>query len=78
MITIEVIIEGRADFSQQTWFDYCSTTLITNSNGKYILCDPGSNRDLLLKKLHERNINIDDIHYIFICVDCYILNVAHT
>ena len=33
MINFEVLIEGRADFSQKVWFDYCSTTLITNSEG---------------------------------------------
>ena len=66
MLSIEVIIEGRADFSQKIWFDYCSTTLITNSNEKYILCDPGSNRDLLIQKLHERNIHVNNIDFVFI------------
>lgn len=66
MPTIDILIEGRADFSKEVWFDYCSTTLISTSHGKKILVDPGSHRSLLLQKLNERNIIVDDIDYVFL------------
>lgn len=66
MPKIDILIQGVADFSKEIWFDYCSTTLITTSKGERIIVDPGSNRTLLLEKLNEHNLHIDDIDYVFI------------
>jgi len=66
MIKIDVLIEGVADFSQEVWSDYCTTTLVTTSDGSKILVDPGSDRSLLLNKLNEREIKVSDIEYVFL------------
>ncbi|MCX6730471.1 MAG: MBL fold metallo-hydrolase [Candidatus Roizmanbacteria bacterium] len=66
MLKVDVLIQGAADFSKEIWFDYCSTTLITTAEGKRIIVDPGSNRILLLEKLGEHNLQINDIDYVFI------------
>lgn len=66
MPKVDILIQGVADFSKEVWFDYCSTTLVTTSEGKKIIVDPGSNRILLLEKLSEYNLHVDDIDYVFI------------
>lgn len=66
MNKVDILIQGVADFSKETWFDYCSTTLITTTERKKIIVDPGSNRTLLLEKLNKNKLHIEDINYVFI------------
>jgi len=64
--TIDILIEGYATLTETGWVASGTTTLITTDNGAKIIVDPGCNRDLLLQRLAERGLAVDDIDYVFI------------
>lgn len=59
------INEGYAKKTNNGWIVNSSNCLI-KSEGKYILCDPGCNRQLLENSLSEHNISETDIDFVFL------------
>jgi len=74
MNQIDILIEGYAKVSkngpaspsQGGWVASSTSTLITTALGKYILVDPGANREKLLQKLEEKGLQTNDIEYVFL------------
>lgn len=66
MNQIDILIEGYAKVTDSGWVASGTTTLITTEQGTKIIVDPGCNRDLLLQRLAERKLTIEDIDYVFI------------
>ncbi len=64
MTKVKVLIEGYAKKTNKGWLATSSTTLIED-NGKKIIVDPGINRELLLKKLREQSLTLNDIDIVF-------------
>lgn len=64
MNTIKVLIEGYASISKKGVIASSTVTLI-RSNKINIIVDPGINRKLLLLKLEENNLKVDDIDFVF-------------
>lgn len=62
---VKVLIEGYAKKIKNGWLASPSTVLIRD-RGLIILVDPGSNKDLLLKKLIEENLKLNDVNIIFL------------
>ncbi len=65
MTEVKILIEGRVKKLTDGWLASPSTVLIKD-RGLTILVDPGSNKELLLKKLAEENLRPDDIDTIFL------------
>lgn len=65
MTTLKVLIPGYAIDKGDYWLASSSTTLISAGDIK-IIVDPGTNRSLLLQKLSEENLKVEDINYVFI------------
>lgn len=67
MNTVDVLIEGYVrELSESTWEASSTCTLITTTNGKRIIVDPGSNKTLLLTALTKRNLTVPDIDWVFL------------
>lgn len=67
MNKIEVLIEGYAKVNPDgTWKASSTTTLVRNNLGQIIIVDPGCNREMLLEKLAEVNLGVEDVDYVFI------------
>lgn len=64
MTKIKVLIKGYAKKTKIGWLASSTTTLIEDS-GKKIIVDPGINKELLLKKLQEERLALDDIDIVF-------------
>lgn len=64
MNKIKVLIEGYARKIKGGWLASSTTTLI-ESNGKFILADPGTNRELLLGKLKQNDLTVSDVDFVF-------------
>ncbi len=65
MAEVKILIEGYVKKLKDGWLASPSTVLIKD-NGLIILVDPGSNKELLLKKLAEENLEPNDIDMIFL------------
>lgn len=65
MAEVKILIEGHAKKLKDGWLASPSTVLIKDSDLN-ILVDPDSNRELLLKKLIEENLEPNDIDVIFL------------
>ncbi len=61
----KLLIEGYASIVANEWIVNSSTCFIETDSSK-IIVDPGCNSDLLLQKLFENNIDVNDINFIFI------------
>lgn len=64
MTTFKILIQGYAQETTDGWLASASTVLIEDS-GKKIIVDPGINRQLLLDKLRQEGLKIDDIDIVF-------------
>lgn len=64
MTKFKVLTQGYAKETESGWLASSTTILIENS-GKKILVDPGINRKLLLSKLEEEGLTVDDIDIVF-------------
>lgn len=64
MQKVTVLIEGYAEEIKGGWIASSSTVLI-EAGGKRIIVDPGVNRQLLLKKLKEKNLGPANIDFVF-------------
>lgn len=64
MNKVKVLIEGYAKEIKGGWLASSTTTLIESGKVK-IIVDPGVNRELLLGKLKENNLSLDDINFVF-------------
>lgn len=64
MAEVKVLIEGYAREIKGGWLASSTTTLIKDGKKK-ILVDPGTNRELLLKKLKEEGLTLDEIDFVF-------------
>jgi len=65
MAILKILIPGYA----REVDDNCiasSSTVYIEDNGKKIIVDPGTNRKLLLQKLDENNLKVEDIDYVFL------------
>lgn len=65
MNTVKVLIKGYAKQTENGWLASCTTTLIKTSKFN-ILVDPGINKELLLQKLDNENLKIEDIDIVFL------------
>ncbi len=65
MAKVKVLIEGYARETEDGWQASSSVVLVEDANRK-ILVDPGTNKELLLEKLSEKNLTFDDIDIIFL------------
>ena len=67
MTEVKVLIEGIAEIKKDgSWRATSSTTLVKTNTGKKIIVDPGCDRELLLKKLKEEKLTIEDIDIVFL------------
>ena len=66
MNKVEVLIEGYATITDKGWKASGSTCLITTESGLKIITDPGANRDILLQKLREKGLRVEDIDFVFL------------
>ncbi len=66
MNTVAVLIEGYAQLTQVGWRASGTTCLITTDDGIKIITDPGANRTLLLQKLTEQKLRVEDINFVFL------------
>lgn len=66
MNTIDILIEGYAKIKEKGWEATGTTCLITTDSGVKIITDPGANRDLLLERLSEKGLTVEDIDYVFL------------
>lgn len=66
MNTIDILIEGYATVTDTGWVASGTTTLITTDDGVKIIVDPGANRQLLLQKLKDRGLKVENIDYVFL------------
>lgn len=64
MAKVKILIEGYAKEIKDGWQASSTTTLI-ESNGKFMIADPGTNRELLLEKLKQNNLTVSDINFVF-------------
>lgn len=64
--SIKVLIEGYAKENKNGTWNASPSSVLLESNGKKILSDPGANSQLLLRKLKEENLAVDDIDIVFI------------
>jgi glyoxylase-like metal-dependent hydrolase (beta-lactamase superfamily II) len=64
MNRVKVLIEGYAKEIKNGWLASSSTVLI-ESNNKKIIVDPGTNRELLLKKLDQEGLKPEDLNIVF-------------
>ena len=64
MNTIKILIEGYANISEKGVTASSTVTLI-RSNKINIIVDPGINRKLLLMKLSEEELSVNDINFVF-------------
>lgn len=65
MNKFKVLIEGYARENPNGWLASSTTTLIQTDKHN-ILVDPGINKELLLERLSEENLKIEDIDYVFL------------
>lgn len=65
MAEVKILIEGCVKKLKDGWLASPSTVLIKD-RGLTILVDPGSNKELLLKKLLKENLEPNDIDMIFL------------
>lgn len=65
MAEVKILIEGYAKKLEDGWLAQPSTVLIKDSELN-IIVDPGSNKELLLKKLADENLKPEDINIVFL------------
>jgi len=65
MAKVKVLIEGYAKETKDCWIASSTTTLV-QEKGLNIIVDPGTNRKLLLQKLGEESLGVDDIDYVLL------------
>jgi len=65
MAKIKILIEGRVKKTENGWLASPSTVLIKDGEVN-ILVDPGSDKELLVKKLAEENLQCADIDIVFL------------
>ncbi|MBZ9572900.1 MBL fold metallo-hydrolase [Patescibacteria group bacterium] len=65
MTEVKILIEGHVKKLKDGWIASPSTVLIRD-RGLNIIVDPGSDKELLLKKLTEEGLKPDDIDIIFL------------
>ncbi len=65
MAEVKVLVEGYAREENDEEFVSSTATLI-QENGLNIIVDPGMDRKLLLEKLKEENLSIEDINYVIV------------
>ncbi len=65
MAEVKILIEGCVKKLTDGWSSSPSTVLIRD-RGLTVLVDPGSNKELLLEKLSEENLKLNDIDTIFL------------
>ena len=67
MNKITVLVEGYArPLPNGGWQASSTTTLVTSDSGLKIIVDPGCNQSLLLQKLTEKNLAVEDINLVFL------------
>ncbi|MCL5411580.1 MAG: MBL fold metallo-hydrolase [Patescibacteria group bacterium] len=66
MNKINILAEGYAKIFPDGWMANPNVVLVTSSNGIKIIVDPGCNRQLLLQKLSQANINPEEIDFVFL------------
>lgn len=73
---LDILVEGYARREGRIWFASPTTVLIRDS-GKWILVDPGANRQLLLQAFARRNLPLEAIDAIFLthCHLDHLLNI---
>ena len=65
MAEVKVLIEGYVKELKDGWLAQPSTVLIKDS-GLNIIVDPGSNKELLLKKFADEDLEPEDINMVFL------------
>ncbi|MFH1894306.1 MAG: MBL fold metallo-hydrolase [Patescibacteria group bacterium] len=65
MSEVKILIEGYVKKLEDGWLAQPSTVLIKDSELN-IIVDPGSNKELLLKKLAGENLKLEDINTVFL------------
>ena len=65
MAEVKVLIEGYARQTDEGW-QASSSAILIEDNDRKILVDPGTNRELILEKLQQEKIGIEDIDIIFL------------
>lgn len=65
MTKFKVLIEGYARVENGIT-RACSTVIFVEDSGYKIIVDPGINQKLLIQKLSESKIKLDDINYVFL------------
>jgi len=65
MAEVKVLIEGYVKELKDGWLAQPSTVLIKDS-GLNIIVDPGSNKELLLKKFADEDLEPEDINIVFL------------
>lgn len=66
MAEIKVLIEGYAKKLEHGWLASSTVCLITTTDGKKIITDPGCNRTALLEALKKEDLVTGDIDYTFV------------
>ena len=65
MTKVKILIEGYVKKVTDGWLATPSTVLVRD-RGKIVLADPGSDKELLLKKLRDENLHPEDIDMVFL------------
>lgn len=66
MNTVDLLVEGYAEITQEGWKASGTTCLITTDTGLKIITDPGANRNLLLDRLKTMGLGVEDIDMVFL------------
>jgi glyoxylase-like metal-dependent hydrolase (beta-lactamase superfamily II) len=66
MNKVEILIEGYAEITDTGWKASGTTCLITTDSGLKIITDPGCNRALLLERLGNAGLKVEDIDMVFL------------
>lgn len=77
MNKVTVLVEGYLKTRGSSGYEECSSAVLVESGYKRILCDPGTDYDLLMKGLKKADKDPEKIAYIFIThhhIDhCYLM-----
>lgn len=65
MAKIKILIEGYAKKLDHGWVASSTVCLVTTSDGKKIITDPGCNRTKLIEVLKKESLATGDIDYVF-------------
>lgn len=66
MNKVTVLIEGYVDILSDKSWDASSTVTLIQTKDQNIIVDPGCDRPQLIEALKKQNLNLEDIHWVFL------------